>query len=123
MKVTADLMRWQYQGYPLNHKDPVNLIIHIITAPLFVAAGVGVLVMLVQARWWLAAACVGAMGLVVVLQGIGHAREQIKPEPFLSPVDFYARIMTENFLTFWRFVFSGRWYNQLKLGFSKKEYR
>lgn len=62
-------------------------------------------------HWVNSAVSFGAMLLVVVVQGIGHGKEDVKPEPFLSPFDFLARFFTENFFTFWRFVFSGKWHD------------
>ena len=31
----ADLIRWQWEGYPRYHQARVNLLLHILTAPLF----------------------------------------------------------------------------------------
>lgn len=107
--ITPNLPGWQYAGYPKNHANRLNLILHLITAPIFVTCTIGTLYFLVRAYWINAAISFGAMLLVVVIQGIGHGKEPVKPDPFLSPLDFLARFFTENFLTFWRYVFSGKW--------------
>ena len=59
-----------------------------------------------------------ASALVVVvlgfaLQGIGHKREAEQPVPFEGPADFVARIFTEQFVTFPRFVLTGHWLRHL----------
>ena len=110
MLITPDLPAWQYAGYPKNHAHRLNLLLHIITAPMFMAGTLGCVFYLIQLNWLFAAICFGAMLLVIVMQGIGHGREKVKPDPFLSPLDFVARFFTENFFTFWRFVFSGQWF-------------
>lgn len=109
MLVTPDLIRWQYTGYPKNHADKLNLILHLITAPVFVGAALASVAALVLQLWFYAAIAFGGMVAVIILQGIGHGRESERPEPFQSPLDFFARFFTENFFTFWRFVFSGQW--------------
>lgn len=113
MLVTPNLPGWQYAGYAENHANRLNLILHIITAPIFIACTLGAVYFLVRMAWVNAAISLGMMLLVVVVQGIGHGREDKKPEPFLSPLDFLARFFTENFFTFWRFVFSGKWLTAL----------
>ena len=116
MLVTPNLVSWQYTGYPKNHALRLNLILHIFTAPLFVAATLSVIAHLVLMQWLIAGISFGAMVLVVIIQGIGHGREAVKPDAFVSPLDFFARFFTENFFTFWRFVFSGQWAAQFKKG-------
>ena len=41
-------------------------------------------------------------------QGFAHSRIEPTPAiPFAGPADAITRIFTEQFVTFWRFVFSG----------------
>ncbi len=114
MLLTPNLVSWQYAGYPKNHAHKLNLILHILTAPIFIAATLSVIAHLILMQWTIAGISFGAMVGVVIIQGIGHGREAVKPDPFQSPFDFFARFFTENFFTFWRFVFSGQWAQQLK---------
>lgn len=74
--------------------------IHILSAPLFVAG----LVLLFVKPWVGLALILG----VVAIQGFGHSKEaKGSSQPFLSPLDFVVRFITENTITFWRFLFSG----------------
>jgi hypothetical protein len=107
-----NLLRWQLELYPNNHRDRRNLVIHILTVPLFllgmvtlVAAPVAAL--LVDPRGWLLA--LGGLGplAAVILQGRGHAREHEAPVPFAGTDDVIWRIMAEQWVTFPRFVVSG----------------
>lgn len=100
--------------YDRFHTNPVNLLIHIVAVPFFV---VGVLL----ALWCLASGQVlaGALwllvpGLSLALQGIGHKREALPPEPFRGALDFVRRIFLEQFYRFWVFVFSGGWSRNLR---------
>jgi hypothetical protein len=113
MLLTPNLVSWQYAGYPKNHAHKLNLILHIITAPIFIASTLSLIAHLILMQWIIAAASFGGMVFVVIVQGIGHGREAVKPDPFQSPLDFFARFFTENFFTFWRYVFSGQWSAQL----------
>lgn len=112
MLITPNLPAWQYAGYSENHANRLNLILHIITAPIFMTCMLGTVYFLLRMAWVNAAVSFGIV-LLVVIQGIGHGREDKKPEPFLSPLDFLARFITENFFTFWRFVVSGKWFTAL----------
>ena len=35
--ITENLISWQYEAYPVAHQDRRNLLIHILTEPLFVS--------------------------------------------------------------------------------------
>lgn len=100
---------WQWQDYADNHRDPVNLAIHAIAVPAFVAGMLAVPAALLALRplWAVAGLALAAASLV--LQGVGHKREARAPAPFRSRADFWIRIFAEQFLTFPRFVLSGRW--------------
>ncbi len=102
MKVTPDLVNWQRRLYGSNHRDPVNLIIHLVTVPVFIAG-------LILAFVGQPLASILAIASAIALQGFGHTREKNAPEPFLSPLDFVARFTVENTVTFWRFLFSGEY--------------
>ena len=95
--------------YSKRHRDRLNLVIHVAMASAFVVGALslvyGVLVLEIAH---------GVLGVVMLgaalgVQGLGHKREKVPPEPFNGPGDFVRRIFVEQFVTFPRFVFSGRW--------------
>ena len=99
------LLAWQWGLYPTGHRDRKNLMIHILTVPLF---QIGTLALVaspfVGALFAVggAAAMLGAMAA----QGAGH-RKETPPVPFLGPLDFLSRLFVEQWVTFPRFVLSG----------------
>jgi hypothetical protein len=102
------LLQWQWQLYPDNHHDRGNLILHLLTVPLFMTGTLA----LVLAPWlslWLLAAGPAAMLTAMALQGRGHKRETVAPVPFAGPLDVVARIFVEQWITFPRYVASGAW--------------
>ena len=103
------LFRWQWGGYTQFHQSRANLVLHIFVVPLFLAANILFVVALLQAWWLVAVLSLAAMAVSVALQGRGHAREPVPPEPFTSPLNAVGRIVLEQWVTFPRFVFSGGW--------------
>ncbi len=67
-----------------------------------------------QARWLAAVGWLACIGLSLALQGIGHRRESMPPEPFSGPLDFLARILVDQFYRFPRLLLSGRWLRNLR---------
>lgn len=104
---SGGLIAWQWGLYPDGHKDRGNLLIHILTVPLFLG---GTLALIASPLFsgWLALGGAGAMVVAVAAQGRGHKREATAPVPFRGPMDVVARLFVEQWLTFPRFVFSGR---------------
>ena len=94
--------------YPRFHQDRVNLAIHIVMVPLFVACAVCALWSLITGRWLWAGLLAAAPALSMAVQGVGHKREVHPPLPFEGPKDVLLRIFVEQFYTFPRFVLSGR---------------
>ena len=105
----AGLLSWQWDGYPRVHRSRANLLIHIVVVPLFLAGNVGLVVSLVSRSLALGAFSLVAMILSVALQGRGHKQEQLPPEPFTGPANAVSRIFLEQWVTFPRFVISGKW--------------
>jgi hypothetical protein len=101
------LIRWQWSIYPDGHRDRRNLTLHAITSPLFVA---GTCAILVSPLVGAGAAIAGAVAMLAALaaQGRGHKLEEIRPVPFRGPGDFLARFFAEQWVTFPRYVLSGR---------------
>jgi hypothetical protein len=112
--VRPDLLRWQREGYPEFHRDPVNLWIHIVAVPAFVAALVSLVVALCKMQWIVAGAALVGMVASFALQGVGHKREQTPSVPFDGPSDAFSRIFAEQLVTFPRFLFSGEWLAALR---------
>ena len=110
----AELLRWQWDGYPRVHRSRTNLLIHIVVVPLFVLGNVGLVVALLSTSWPLGAVSLAVMLVSVALQGRGHRREQLPPEPFTGPANALSRIFLEQWVTFPRFVLSGRWIRALR---------
>lgn len=109
-----ELLRWQWEGYPRYHRARFNLLLHIVVVPLFLAANIALVLALLQGAWLTAMVSVVAMIISVALQGRGHKREAIPPEPFTGPRNALTRIFLEQWITFPRFVLSGGWLQSLR---------
>jgi len=110
----TSLLRRQWSGYGRNHQDPRNLLLHILAVPLFMAG-----TLLLIAGIWRASLALGGLGLAgavvsMALQGRGHRLERHAPEPFAGPGDAVARILAEQWISFPRYVLSGRWWRALR---------
>lgn len=105
-----NLPAWQWRAYPENHRNPTNLVLHLIAVPLFI---VGFL-LLVSGVFSLSIAnvAIGVVGLVaaLALQRHGHSLEAQASEPFSDRKDAVQRLLVEQFVTFPRFVLSGAWW-------------
>jgi len=110
----SQLLRWQWEGYGRYHQSRANLLLHAVVVPLFLAGNVSLVVALVQGSWSLAVFSIAAMVVSVALQGRGHSKEVVPPEPFTSPFNAVSRIFLEQWVTFPRFVLSGRWSKALR---------
>ena len=107
------LLAWQWSDYAAKHQDRLNLLLHIVTVPLFQVGTLVVLCALFAASGWAAAVGVVCMVGALAAQGRGHKREPETPTPFDGPADFVTRFFAEQWVTFPRFVLSGRWYRNL----------
>jgi len=110
----AQLLRWQWEGYPRYHQSRFNLLLHIVLVPLFLVTNVALLVAFVQWSWLVGIVAVVLMVLSVALQGRGHRKEPVPPEPFTGPSNAVSRIFLEQWVTFPRFVLSGGWLRALR---------
>jgi len=107
------LLAWQWRGYSRYHRNPGNLLIHIVAVPMFIAGILAAVTLVLQAQWFGALLALAFAVVTFALQGIGHRRERIAPEPFFGAGDFVARVMAEQFITFPRFVLMGQWARNL----------
>ena len=110
----AQLLQWQWEGYPRYHRSRANLLVHIVAVPLFLAANIALVV--ASLRGSVTGGAAGLIGMVVALalQGRGHRTEQNPPEPFTSAMNAAARLFLEQWITFPRFLLSGGWLRALR---------
>jgi hypothetical protein len=106
----SELLRWQWAGYPRYHQSRANLLLHILVVPVFLLGTIALVAAITRASWLPAAAGVVAMVTSIGLQGFGHRREPVPPEPFQGPLNAVLRIVCEQWITFPRFVVSGGWH-------------
>ncbi len=104
-----DLLRWQWEGYAANHRDPTNLLLHLLAIPLFLFGTLLLVVGLFSLHLLMAG--LGLIGIVasLALQRHGHQLEEEAPAPFADRRDAVLRLLAEQFITFPRFVLSGQW--------------
>ncbi len=103
------LLSWQWEGYPRFHRDRVNLTIHIVAVPSFIASAVTLAASLATMRWVVAGVSLLTLGVAFLVQGVGHRREVNPAIPFTGLTDAVTRILSEQFITFPRFVITGAW--------------
>ena len=113
MACEGGLLAWQWRDYAPRHRDRVNLLIHMIAVPAFIAGVLACLTQLAHAQWFGAAIAALVAVAAFGVQGMGHKRERVAPEPFADAGDFAARVLAEQFITFPRFVLAGQWARNL----------
>ena len=106
-----ELIAWQWKDYHQFHQSKVNLIIHIITMPIFALATLATVFFAIQLNWLAALGSIFAVIVAFGLQGIGHAQEKNPSIPFASPAQAIKRILLEQFVSFPKYLLTG--------GFSK----
>jgi hypothetical protein len=99
------LIAWQWSLYPDGHRTRANLVIHVLTVPVFMMGCVGVVLSPLQWR----AGLLGLLGILAALaaQGRGHRGEPTSPVPFEGLEDVVSRFLCEQWITWPRFVLSG----------------
>jgi hypothetical protein len=111
-----ELLRWQWEGYAKYHQSRTNLLIHIVAVPIFLFGTVALVTAVLQLSIVLFLLALGCIVVAVALQGRGHRREPVPPEPFSGPLNFVSRLFLEQWVTFPRFVISGGWGAALRKG-------
>jgi len=107
MRIHRDVFNWQWKGYAQAHRDRVNLLLHLVTVPLFWLGPLLAVIGIALDRTALAL-CLPLLWLIAVIaQGQGHRREATAAQPFLGPIDFVVRLLVEQFVTFPRYVLTG----------------
>jgi phage terminase small subunit len=113
MSRPGGLIAWQWATYDRNHRDRLNLVLHFVAVPAFIAGVLSSLRLATLGLFAPAAVMLGVAALAFLVQGIGHRREAEAPIPFSGPLDVVGRILVEQFITFPRFVFTGGWARNL----------
>jgi hypothetical protein len=93
--------------YPQFHQSRLNLAIHIIMVPVFVAGIAGLITSLMTGRWLAAGGCALIPIVSMAAQGVGHKHEPVPPLPFTGPGNVLGRIFAEQFFRFWVFLLGG----------------
>jgi hypothetical protein len=107
------LIAWQWATYERNHRDRLSLVLHFIAVPAFIAGVLAALRLLTLGLFAQAGMMLVVAAVAFLVQGIAHKREAEPPIPFDGPLDAIGRILTEQFITFPRFVFTGGWARNL----------
>jgi uncharacterized membrane protein YGL010W len=94
--------------YAQVHTHRINLLIHLIAVPLFIAAHFGLVSAIAQRKPLPALMWVSLAVVSLGMQRQGHALESQKPAPFRNGFNFVTRLYTEQFYTFPKFVLSGK---------------
>ncbi len=100
MGIRKNLLKWQYETYPDNHKNRINFVIHIITVPIFWLGLIYLIGGLLSFNFTYWRMALPLILVPLVAQGIGHRKESVPPVPFLSPLDFISRFFVEQTITF-----------------------
>ena len=107
------LLQWQWNGYSEAHQNKSNLIVHIFAVPLFIAAIFGIAIAIFRFSLLLGAISLTTIILSLALQKKGHSFERNQPPNFTGVWDFLSRLLTEQFITFPRFLLTGGWSRNL----------
>jgi len=100
------LLAWQWSIYREGHQDRRNLLVHVLTVPVFIL-GTCAVVCAPFVGFGSALGGAAAMSAAMGLQGWTHRREAVPPAAFRGPFDVLARIVAEQWITFPRYVLSG----------------
>jgi Protein of unknown function (DUF962) len=109
----AEFLAWQWADYPAKHRTRLNLAIHIVAVPLFMLGCAAVAIGILRLAPLTIVSGLVAMIVSVAVEGIGHRFEPERPEPFAGFGDFVKRFFFEQWVTFPRFVLSGRYFRNL----------
>jgi hypothetical protein len=111
--IRKHLLEWQWSDYAAKHRQRVNLLLHIVSVPLFQIGTVILLYALIRVSGAAGALAIVCMVAALVAQGRGHTLERETPVSFDGAADFVSRFVAEQWVTFPRFVLSGAWYRNL----------
>ena len=112
----AELIRWQWEGYPQYHRNRGNLLLHVLVVPLFWLGSLLLIAAAVKLDWQYLAAGAACIVVSMAVQGRGHRLESVPPAPFTGPWNFVGRLIFEQWITFPRFLLSGGWQRNYTAG-------
>lgn len=104
MKSLLELMRWQWRDYPRYHADRMNVVLHILTVPVFWVGSMLLVAALLRLDSLALLAGLACWAMALLAQGAGHRREAVPPAPFTGPANFAARFLIEQWVNFPRFL-------------------
>ncbi|HET7875724.1 MAG TPA: Mpo1-like protein [Methylomirabilota bacterium] len=114
--VRPRLLEWQWSDYAAKHRNRANLLLHIVSVPLFQIGTIILVTAVLMRTGGAAVLALACMAAALVAQGRGHRLEREAPTPFDGAADFVSRFVAEQWVTFPRFVLSGGWYRNLTGG-------
>ena len=94
----------QWREYPDTHQSRFNIVIHVISVPIFMLASYLVVCSVCQLSLEKLAIGISLIVGVISLQGFGHSLEHHKAKSFRGAGDFFTRILLEQWITFPRFI-------------------
>lgn len=112
-----DILRTQWADYSRVHANRANFVVHLLTAPVFMAGTVAFFWGFCALSISLSLAGLLAMMGAIAAQGWGHKKESEPPAPFTSRANAFARIILEQWVTFPRYVL----YRALRLGSNRRQ--
>ena len=100
--------------YAAQHRNRLNLLVHLLMVPQFVIACAGLLIAIAVrhpelATLWASIALLSFLG-----QHVGHLFEEHRAEPAHGPRDFIERWFAEQFYVFPKYVLSGGWWRAFR---------
>jgi len=110
----SDTLKWQWEGYNKYHKSRINLWVHIFAVPVFILATFSLVNSIINLNVFLLICSIILMLVSIVMQGIGHKKEEIPTVPFTGVKNAVVRILLEQLYTFPKFVISGKWFFALR---------
>ena len=108
------LLDWQWSDYSAKHRSRTNLLLHMVSVPLFQVGSVALVgTAIAHSGVGMGLGVLGMVGALII-QGRGHRGEREAPVPFDGAADFVSRFLVEQWVTFPRFVLSGAWRRNLR---------
>jgi len=103
------ILRTQWADYSRVHASGANFVVHLLTAPVFMAGTIAFFWGFCALSATLSLAGIAAMMAAVAAQAWGHKKESNPPAPFTSRSNAVARIFFEQWVTFPRYVAHRVW--------------
>ncbi len=110
----SERINGQWTNLSTYHASRLNLWIHLIAVPLFIAGFFSLLFSFLKLALLNALFSILLMVVSLAAQSFGHGKEHIRSSPFKNPADAVTRILLEQLINFPRFLLSGKWYAALR---------